>query len=885
MRLLRVRVDDVRGIDSYEVAFATEGVTVIEAPNESGKSTLLDAVDLLLNEKDNAKKKAVRDLKPVGRDVGSRVEVELRCGPYHLTCTKRFNKQTATQLTVHAPAREQLSGTEAHDRLREILESEVDLDLFEALRFKQGRGLDGVALGSSNVIAARLDEAAGGRGDGGDDDLLARVRGEFERYHTPKGSEGKVIKDADAAVTAAEAHHAELAGRLAQLEEDVEELARLQRERAELERDHADLLEDLGEHRRRRSRVQQLRQQLAEARTGVERALREHADAQREADGRADVVAAIERAQRQRAELVDELAPIEQRVAELEGRLGGLDGDVSEAEATAQQAREAHDAARLAAELLRLREEHGRLTARQQRVEEVLADAREAASFLEGCRLTDDLLAEIRDAAERVRVAERTLEAGAPNVTITPHRPIEATIDGRPAALSPDLPERRSVEDALEVDLEGVARIEVTAGTSMGQLRASVEAARDQRDEACRRAGVADPVAAERLEEERREHRRTLRRRDADLERALEGVSREWLADRCQVLGDRLADLEARGAEPPLPTDLASAEDTLERTRARQQEAEATLARLRTERESFATQVEERRRAALTGQARRDQLEEELTRLGEQLADARRRDPDAQVTARVAEAVGHLEAARAEEGTLAVELEALEPDRVEMLATNAERRAEDLADRLARNAQLRSARQGRLDVVGEEGLGEQVAAAEGRLAHAEREQRRVRSRAAAARALHEELQGARDEAYRAYQRPLRELIARHGRVVFGEGLEVELDEELKVVRRTLDGDTLDWEHLSSGAKEQLAILSALAAARLAADGGVPLVLDDALGYTDPDRLAALGAVLGTADGAQIVVLTCVGERYRHVGGATTVRLRDARPADRVAARG
>jgi hypothetical protein len=412
-----------------------------------------------------------------------------------------------------------------------------------------------------------------------------------------------------------------------------------------------------------------------------------------------------------------------------------------------------------------------------------------------------------------------------------------------------------------------------------------VEAARVQRDEACRRAGVEDPVAAERLEEQRREHRRTLRRRDAELERALEGASREWLADRCQLLGDRLADLEARGAEPPLPTDLASAEDTLERTRARQREAEATLARTRTEREAFATQVQQRQQDALTGQARREQFDQEITRLREQLAEARRRDADQQVTERVSLASKRLEDARAEEGTLAAELDALDPERVEMLAINAERQADDLADRLARNAELRSARQGRLDVVGEEGLGEQVAAAETRLAHAEREQRRVRSRAAAAKALHDELQGARDEAYRAYQRPLRELIARHGRVVFGEGLEVELDEELKVVRRTLDGDTLEWEHLSSGAKEQLAILSALAAARLAADGGVPLVLDDALGYTDPDRLAALGAVLGTADGAQIVVLTCVGERYRHVGGATTVRLRDARPADRVAARG
>jgi DNA repair exonuclease SbcCD ATPase subunit len=884
MRLRRVRVDDVRGIDAYEVAFATEGVTVIEAPNESGKSTLLDAVDLLLTEKDTSKKKPVRDLKPAGRDVGSRVEVELTCGDYHLTCVKQFNKQTATQLTVHAPTREQLSGAEAHDRLREILEAEVDLALFEALRFKQGRGLDGVALGSSNVIAARLDEAAGGHGDGGDDDLLARVRAEYEHYFTPKGSDGKRIKDADAAVEAAQERYRELDGRLAQLDDDVEELARLQRERVELERAHAGLADDLHAHRQRRARVQQLRQQLAEARTGVERARREHADAQRDADGRADAVAGIERAERQRAELVEQLAPVQERVAGLEERLADLDRGTTEAETALKQAREAHDAAQLAAELLRLREEHGRLIARQQRVEEVLADAREAASFLEGCRLTDDLLAEIRDADERVRVAERTLEAGAPTLSITAHRGLEVEVDGQPEHLEEGARQRRHVEDRLELDLVGVARLEVTAGTSLGQLRASVETARRQRDEACRRAGVDAPDAAERLDEERREHRRTVRRRDAELARALEGLSREQLADRCQVVGGRLEQLEAIGAQPPLPTDLASAEEMLEHTRTRQQEAEATLARLRSERGEFATQVEERRRTVLAGQARCEQLDDDLARLRGQLAAARRERDDEQIADRVADAAKALEGAEAAASTLAAELDALDPDAVEMLATNAERQAEDLASRLAENAQLRSARQARLDVVGEEGLGEQLAAAETRLAHAELQQRRIRSRASAAKALHDELQSARDEAYRAYQRPLRELIARHGRVVFGEGLEVELDEELKVVRRTLDGDTLEWEHLSSGAKEQLAILSALAAARLAADGGVPLVLDDALGYTDPDRLAALGAVLGTAEGAQIVVLTCVGDRYRHVGGATTVRLREARPADRAPTR-
>jgi hypothetical protein len=54
---------------------------------------------------------------------------------------------------------------------------------------------------------------------------------------------------------------------------------------------------------------------------------------------------------------------------------------------------------------------------------------------------------------------------------------------------------------------------------------------------------------------------------------------------------------------------------------------------------------------------------------------------------------------------------------------------------------------------------------------------------------------------------------------------------------------------------------------------VPVVIDDALGYSDPDRLERLGAVLAEAGrDAQVLVLTCVPERYRAVGTAKAVRL-------------
>ena len=60
---------------------------------------------------------------------------------------------------------------------------------------------------------------------------------------------------------------------------------------------------------------------------------------------------------------------------------------------------------------------------------------------------------------------------------------------------------------------------------------------------------------------------------------------------------------------------------------------------------------------------------------------------------------------------------------------------------------------------------------------------------------------------------------------------------------------------------------------VAKDGGTPVILDDALGYTDQERLKLMGAVLAVAAWeCQIVIFTCVPERYAFIGEAAVVPL-------------
>jgi uncharacterized protein YhaN len=85
---------------------------------------------------------------------------------------------------------------------------------------------------------------------------------------------------------------------------------------------------------------------------------------------------------------------------------------------------------------------------------------------------------------------------------------------------------------------------------------------------------------------------------------------------------------------------------------------------------------------------------------------------------------------------------------------------------------------------------------------------------------------------------------------------------------------LPFEDLSVGTREQLGILARLAAAQIVArQDGVPLIIDDALGFADPSRLETMGAAIAAAGRqCQIIILTCTPGRFTNVGSAQVVRL-------------
>lgn len=179
-----------------------------------------------------------------------------------------------------------------------------------------------------------------------------------------------------------------------------------------------------------------------------------------------------------------------------------------------------------------------------------------------------------------------------------------------------------------------------------------------------------------------------------------------------------------------------------------------------------------------------------------------------------------------------------------------------------------------LGVIGGEGRQGQLDEAQADLDRACADHARLEERARSAALLRDTIIRHRDTTRRRYVQPYRTELERLGRTVFGDSFEVDIDTELTICSRTLDGRTVPFESLSGGAKEQLGILARLAGAALVSvEDSVPVVIDDALGFTDPDRLEKMGAVFNTVgDSGQVIVLTCTPGRYDGVTDAQVIQL-------------
>ena len=871
MKLHRLVLTNYRGVQHREIVFPDHGVVVVSGANEIGKSSMIEALDLLMEAKDRSTKREVKQVKPTHADVGAEITAEISTGRYRFVYRKRFHKKTETELSLLAPVAEQLTGDEAHERVCAMLAETVDSQLWRAQRVLQACSTEAVDLSGCDALSRALDICAGHTATlSGEESLLVeRIDIEYGRYFTATGRPTGEWSAAIARLSAADDEVARCAAAVADVDADLHLHAELTTRLSEVREAYTVAGQRLASAQAGADAAAALTAQLKEARlvaaateaaaaasVAAHKARRQLRD---DVDGRAAAVAELEDAARAAAEEELSAREVDEAAAVL----------VEQSDAAVRDAQARVDAARRAADQLSDRDEAGRLASRLARIDAAQLELDRVDNALAAMVLTDESMAAIETAATAVERATGQVDRTSARMELTAAVNIELVIDGQRLGLAAGESYSTKATGPTRVELPGVLSMRIAPGTPASDNQAKLLAAQEQLGIALAAGQAGDVDDARARYRQRRELGSARDRLAATLVGLFGDEPVAALRDRLGVLRDRACDDELIGH-----TDSAAARAELDAAVAAHRQAGADREKHRAVAAAARSKYVEASARAVVLAEKLTGAHAELDQAGRRLAAERQERSDDEITRRCTADADAAQLAAGRAAELGAELAQALPERAAAVRNEAIRYADELN---RRQRQLENDVRDvttRLQVYGSEGRRGRLDAAQGERAQAASEHLRVGRRARAAQTLRSVMARHRDDTRLRYVEPFRAEIQRLGRLVFGDSFEVHIDTELRICSRTLGGRTVPYESLSGGAKEQLAIVARLAGAALVAkDDAVPVIIDDALGFSDADRLAKMGAAFNAVGcEGQVIVLTCSPARYDSVDGAYHIAL-------------
>ena len=856
MKLRSVRLENVRRfIDPVEVGGIGDGLNVLSAPNEHGKSTVFDALHAVFFKPRKSWDREIRSLAPhVGGDPSVTVEIELADGIYQIQ--KRWSNRRNGDARIEAAGQLIKQADDAEAWIAETLKAPRDGGPAGLLWVRQG--LTGLDDGDASRLARRdlltsvageVEAMTGGRRM---DVALDRCRGDLELYLTASGrtkADGP-LKHREDEVASLRATRQELATKSEQLRQQLDRRRGLRRELADLE--------NLEVQEGRKTRLADAEATHADASRHAELLERARSDehTKRVEAGRAEErLASLNRDLTELAEATETHLAENGRARQAMEQLRLTEGRMTEAGNVHESARaRAESAADTLRKVLLAENAVAALGHRRELIEKIeraeeLRRRAEQGSAEARKELSDPALEELERLEESARVLRRArdLEAVAIAMTYAPGRSDGVSLGGNP------LPggERILIPDGARLDIDDIGRLDIHPGQrSDSETLGSAEA---------ELARVLEAAGAESIQDARESARR---RRDAELRvRDAEADLRSVAPDGIDALRDRLAKIpediangddlpsvgEAQQEDEAARQAVVGALEKYEAARTAHGHAETTAAKATAAAESAGTR-EARAAAALSGiddpEAERTARAEALSRLRTELEDATRRRKEAEGSA---------------------------PD-LEAAATALER-ARSIVERANEDRQSIRLELGKLDtsigIQAGEAVDEELADVDVRLERAVTQLDGLEFEVAVLKMLGAALETARASARDRYVEPVMTELVPLLRLFWPEAELCFDPETLLPTALVRAGTEEDFDILSGGTQEQIALLVRLAFARMLAKAGTqaPVILDDAIVYTDDDRIERMfDALTRQAHDLQIVVFSCRQKAFRDLGG-------------------
>ncbi|HRL21913.1 MAG TPA: AAA family ATPase [Alcaligenes sp.] len=837
------------------------GLNIISAPNESGKSTLAQALRTVFFERYSTS--SLNEILPWGdSSAAPEIEVEFCMNDQDMRLSKRFFKRKRCDLQI---GRTQLDNDEAEQYLAEHMGFDYatrggsqarNWGVPGLLWIEQGQGqeLRTAVQYAGNTLQQALGADMADLTSADGDYVLDQAQQQLDQYVTQAKGEPRGVW------LAARREHEDIQTELTRLQSElqqyqqwVDQLAQARRQVADSEREKP--------WERLRGQMRAAQTQLQQARDLQARSL--------ELARQLDMLHERERLYQQAAEQDGRLDT--QRIERL-AQAQSLSGQLEQArqglvtlEATLQQVRRQK-------ELLQREQEHARAwlqwereqaahaTAQQQvrqyqdQLDELTrheAELAQCSAAVLQLRISDPVLAALRQSSQQVQRLQHQLDAVATELHIDLEPDARIQVEGTEISGQAHL----HLSEATQVMLPGMGMLRIVpGGKDLNGLAQKLEQAqRDLRNALQEQgAGSLDEL------EQRREQSRQYEHRENVLRAAMRALAPKGRAHLQGLLTSAQQSSPPAQPQGQAPQGLDLDQQIREADLAEQQ-WQALDAQWRQAREDLAT---------LT--AKYEQAQAEAQRIERQWSDPQRRSAQQEREQQwnlLRTQRGQLQH---DQQVLSAQLENLSVTILEQDVDRFERSAQQQEQAYAQARVAVQLVQTKLETQGAQGLEEQIADAKVRLTDSERRCAGYERRVAALRLLVQVLREQRRALTEQLHKPLQKHINHYLRLLLGKA-SVELDEHLTPRWLQRDGSELaadDIDGLSFGAREQIGLIARLAYADLLQQAGRPtlLMLDDVLVHSDSERLQAMKRIINdAAQRHQILLFTCQADKWLDMG--------------------
>ncbi|MFZ1467352.1 MAG: chromosome segregation protein SMC [Paracoccaceae bacterium] len=866
MKLLALHLTNVRKFTGKRASITGigDGITVVSEANEFGKSTFFDAIHALFFEKYSATSKPVKSLQPyAGGGVEVAADIATDQGSFRLE--KRFLARKSAKVirlndnvTIAQDDEAERwiatllgSGSEGPAGLLWVRQGLLGLEPEGKTEKTQAMDARRDILSS---VAGEIDAMTGGRRM---DRVMRAVADALAALATKTGRKTGVWKQAADEVEALEADLATVSAQVATL--DTALIARKAAEAAFQRLNNA----DANSRRDAALKAAKAAMDTARAHAGLVTAGRQDRDlaalkakaAQADLDAFLAALDGLSTAQALVIRCTAQSDEAKAEAAQLKQVLDVAQVKYRDTLAAVTQTRADLDAARLQIAARKARSQAQALASQITKAEAAAAERDAARAVVKASTATADWLQRIEAATADVAKHTATLTATATTLRVTYDGSARIALNGE------DVPQDKAlrVEGEARLTLPGIGQMVLTAQAAGVESQALLVIAKARLTDLLAQTGATTVQDAR--------------------ERAATRAQAQIKADRAQDVLDALApdgtdalhgakaeaDLTSVGAhDAPLPaiaaleTALAEAEQTEKSSHSTmaQTDRDHTTARetaIKAEAAAEAAQATHVRAATAAGPAENhDSRRADLLR-DHALSDSALKAANTSLQSLID--------AAPDQDTASAELQ-----RAEAAVTAAQTERSQLGERLA-------ALSSEIRTLAGNGIEERRDDLAGQLYTARMAEARLAQQAAALTRLQAALEAERNAARDMYFGPVQEELKPLLSILHRDAtLHFDSDSLLPTGLTRADADEM-LDDLSGGTREQIAILTRLAFARLFARQGrhMPIILDDALVYSDDDRIIKMfTALTRVAKDQQIIVFSCRQLAFQDLGGARPV---------------